>query len=180
MTHIYGYAVYVKEGLPFAGIYLYKTFWILTYVFDWVYFTHCLISFSSIKHLLCLYATVFDSISSNIDEFLSMNTSANVFVFGVFKVHHKDWLTILVELIDLVNSVIVFLSQMTLLRWLTFLLGSLTVILTVLLFWISFFLLMLVFVLQWLSLHCEVLIILLSQFPLTFQQTQTGMLCFIA
>ena len=162
------------------GIYLYKTFWILTYVFDWVYFTHCLISFSSIKHLLCLYATVFDSISSNIDEFLSMNTSANVFVFGVFKVHHKDWLTILVELIDLVNSVIVFLSQMTLLRWLTFLLRSLTVILTVLLFWISFFLLMLVFVLQWLSLHCEVLIILLSQFPLTFQQTQTGMLCFIA
>ena len=120
MTHIYGYAVYVKEGLPFA--------WDLplenlldSYVFDWVYFTHCLISFSSIKHLLCLYATVFDSISSNIDEFLSMNTSANVFVFGVFNVHHKDWLTILVELIDLVNSVIVFLSQMTLLRWLNFL-----------------------------------------------------------
>ena len=33
---------------------------------------------------------------------------------------------ILVELIDLVNSVIIFLSQMTLLRWLTFLLGSQT------------------------------------------------------
>ena len=68
----------------------------------------------------------------------------------------KDWVTcipILVELIDLVNSVIIFVSQMTLLRWLTFLLRSLAVILTVLLFWISFFLLMLVFVLQWLSLH---------------------------
>ena len=37
---------------------------------------------------------------------------------------------ILVELIDLVNSVIIFLSQMTLLRWLTFLLGSQTVILS--------------------------------------------------
>ena len=37
--------------------------------------------------------TVFDSISSNIDEVLSINSSANVFVFGDFSVHHKDWLT---------------------------------------------------------------------------------------
>ena len=34
---------------------------------------------------------VFDSISSNIDEVLSINPSANVFVFGNFNVHHKDW-----------------------------------------------------------------------------------------
>ena len=44
-------------------------------------------------------------------------------------------LNILVELIDLVNSVIIFLSQITLLRWLTFLCGSQAVILIVLLFW---------------------------------------------
>ena len=37
--------------------------------------------------------TVFDSISSNIDEVLSINPSANVFVFGDFSVHHKDWIT---------------------------------------------------------------------------------------
>ena len=37
--------------------------------------------------------TVFDSISSKIDEVLSINLSANAFVFGDFKVHHKDWLT---------------------------------------------------------------------------------------
>ena len=37
--------------------------------------------------------TVFDSLSSNIDEVDSINPSANVFVFGDFKVHHKDWLT---------------------------------------------------------------------------------------
>ena len=37
--------------------------------------------------------TVFDSISTNIDEVLSINPSANVFVFGDFNVHHKDWLT---------------------------------------------------------------------------------------
>ena len=36
---------------------------------------------------------VFDSISSNIDEVLSINPSANVFVFGDFNVHYKDWLT---------------------------------------------------------------------------------------
>ena len=82
-------------------------------------------------------------------------------------------LSILVELIDLVNSVIIFLSQMTLLRWLTFLLGSQTVILIVLLFWIYLFLLMLVFVLQWFSLHWGILI-MLSQFPLTFHQIHNG------
>ena len=72
------------------------------------------------------------------------------------------------ELIDLVNSAIIFQSQTTLFRWLTFLLTSQTVVLIVLLFWIYFFLLTLVFVIQWLSFHCEILIMLLSQFPLTF------------
>ena len=37
--------------------------------------------------------TVFDFISSNIDEVLSINPSANIFVFGDFNIHHKDWLT---------------------------------------------------------------------------------------
>ena len=37
--------------------------------------------------------TVFDSILSNIDEVFLINPSANVFVFGDFNVHHKDWLT---------------------------------------------------------------------------------------
>ena len=36
---------------------------------------------------------VFDSISSNIDEVLLINPLANVFVFGDFNTHHKDWLT---------------------------------------------------------------------------------------
>ena len=54
-------------------------------------------------------------------------------------------LPILVELIDLVNSVMIALSQVTLLRWLTYLLGSQTLILTVLLFWRYLFFLTLVF-----------------------------------
>ena len=69
-----------------------------------------------------------------------------------------------IRYIDLVNSVIIFPSPMTLLRRSIFLLGSHSVWL----FWISFFLLMLVFVPQWLSLHLEILIMFLSQFPLTF------------
>ena len=51
-------------------------------------------------------------------------------------------------------------------------LGSSTVTLTVLLFWIYLFLLMLVFVLQWLAVHWEILIMLLSQLPFSFQKTQ--------
>ena len=39
---------------------------------------------------LCM---VFDSVLSDIDELLSINPSANVFIFGAFNVHHKDWLT---------------------------------------------------------------------------------------
>ena len=37
--------------------------------------------------------TVFDSISSSIDKVLSINPTANVFVFANFSIHHKDWLT---------------------------------------------------------------------------------------
>ena len=39
---------------------------------------------------LLLLCTVFDT---NIDVVLSINPSANLFVFGDFNVHHKDWLT---------------------------------------------------------------------------------------
>ena len=43
-------------------------------------------------HLLRLYAQFLMFFLSNIDEVLSINPSANVFVFGFFNVHHKDWL----------------------------------------------------------------------------------------
>ena len=69
-------------------------------------------------------------ITNLIKSFLSLETSTSIIRTG---------LPIMVELIDLVNSVIIFLSQMTILRWLTFLLRSHTVVLIVLLFWIYFF-----------------------------------------
>ena len=151
-------------------------------------FSLSLTSFTSLNVLLFfLYwspssslCIVFDSISSNVDEvlstkhlltFLSLETLTSIIRTGLPP--------ILVELINLVNSVIIFLSQMTLPRWLTFLLGFQTVILIVLLFWIYLFLLTLVFVLQWLSLHWKILIMLLSQFPLTFHQILNGMPRFI-
>ena len=61
------------------------------------------------------------------DEVLSINPSAIVFASGNFNVHHKDWLTYSGGTDRMVNSVIIFLSQMILLKWLIFLLGSLTV-----------------------------------------------------
>ena len=46
---------------------------------------------------------------SNTDEIFSINPSANVFVFGDFNIHNKDWVTYSgEELIHLVNSVIIF------------------------------------------------------------------------
>ena len=92
-------------------------------------------------------STVFDAIPSIIDEVLLINPSGNVPVFGDFNVDDTDRLTYSGEM-DLVKSVIIFLYEMTLLRRLAFLIGSLTVTLTVLLFWMYFFLQTLVFVLQ--------------------------------
>ena len=45
------------------------------------------------------------SISSNIGEVLSINPSANVFVFVDFNVHHEDWLTHFARTDRLVNFV---------------------------------------------------------------------------
>ena len=153
---MYGLAVYVKEGLPFAlDLSLENT--TDSYLCFWLALRHSVSYFffhyRSPSSSLC---TFFESISSNIDEVLSINPSAkpidqpiHVFVFGDFNVHHKDWVTYSGGT-DRPGELC---YPMTLFRWLTFLLGLLTVILTVLLFWIHLFLLTLVFVLQWLSLH---------------------------
>ena len=92
-THIHGLAVYVKEGLPFArdlslgnSADCYLCFRLaLLHSVSYFFFLY-----RSPSSALC---TVFDSISSNIDEVLLINPSANVFVFGDFNIHHKDWLT---------------------------------------------------------------------------------------
>ena len=60
----------------------------------WLALLHLVSYFFFLCRLLSLSLnTIFDFISSNIDEVLLSNPSANVFVFGDFNVHHKDWLT---------------------------------------------------------------------------------------
>ena len=90
ITHMHGLAVYVKEGLPFA--------WDLSLEHSAdSYLRFRLALLHSVSYFFFLYRSpssslcmVFDSISSNIDEVLSINPSADVFVFGDFNVHHKD------------------------------------------------------------------------------------------
>ena len=92
-AHMHGLAVYVKEGLPFAwdlslenSADSYLCFQLaLLYSVSYFFFHYWSPSSS-----LC---TFFFSISFNIDEVLSINPSANVFVFGDFNIYHKDWFT---------------------------------------------------------------------------------------
>ena len=89
-THMHGFAVYVKKGLPFArdlslenSADSYVCFWLaLLRAVSYFFFLYLSASSS-----LCM---VFDSTSSNIDEVLLIKPSA-VFVFGDFNIHHKDW-----------------------------------------------------------------------------------------
>ena len=90
-THMHGLCeVYVKEGLPFA--------WDLS-LENCRFLSFRLALLHSVSYFVFLYqvpylslCSIFDSISSNIDEVLSINPSA-VFFFGDFNVHNKDWLT---------------------------------------------------------------------------------------
>ena len=114
-THMHGLAVYVKEGLPFAqDLSLEKS--ADSYLCFWLALLHSVCYFFFLYQSPSSLCTVSVSISSNIDEVLSINPSANVSVFGDFHVHHKDWITDSGGTDRLVNSVIVFLSQTTLLR----------------------------------------------------------------
>ena len=93
VTHMHGLAVYVKEGLPFTrDLSLensedsYWCFWLaLLHLVSYFFFLY--------RSPSSLWCTAFDSISSNTDEVLSINPSANVLVFGDFNGHHKNWLT---------------------------------------------------------------------------------------
>ena len=91
-THMHGLAVYVNEGLSFAlelslenSADSYLCFWPpLLHSVSYFFFLY-----RSSFSCLCM---VFDSVSSNIEEVLSINPSTNVFVFRDFNTHHKDWL----------------------------------------------------------------------------------------
>ena len=176
---MHGLAVYVKEGLPFA-----RDLSLENSADSYLCFRLALLH--SVSYFFFLYrspssalCTVFDSISSNIDEVLSISPSANVFVFGDFNVHHKDWLTYsggtdrsdeLCYNFSILND----LTQMV--KFLTRIPDCDSHSPA----FLDLFLLTLEFVLQRLSLPWEILIMLLAQFPLTFHHIQNGMPRFIA
>ena len=90
---MHGLAVYMRKGLPFA-----QDLSLESSADSYLCFRLALLHL--VPYFVCLYrspssslGTVFDSVSSNIDETLSINPSANVFVFGDFNVYHKGWLT---------------------------------------------------------------------------------------
>ena len=171
---------YVKEGLPFARD-------VSPEKSADSYLRFRLALLHSVSYLFFLYrspssalCTVFDSISSNIDEVLSINPSANVFVFGDFNVHHKDWLIYsggtnrpgefcynfcisndLTQMVNFLKRIPDCDSHCPALLDLFF--SSDASICSTML-----------------SLHLEILIMLLSQFPLTFHHIQNGMPRFIA
>ena len=86
-------AVDVKEGLPFARDLPLENF-AYSYLCFRLALPHSLscyfFLYQSPSSSLC---TVFNYISSNTDEVLSINPSANLFVFGDFNIRHKDWIT---------------------------------------------------------------------------------------
>ena len=87
-THVHGLAVYIKEGLPFAwDLSLENCRFLLMFSTGFTSFSVLLFFlYHSPSSSLCM---VFDSISFNVDEVLSINPSA-VFVFEDFNVYHND------------------------------------------------------------------------------------------
>ena len=90
---MHGYAVYVKEGLPF-GRDLQPEHSAESYLCFRLVLLH------SVSYFFFLYRSppaslsmVFDSILPNIGQVHSINPSANVLIFADYNVHHKDRLT---------------------------------------------------------------------------------------
>ena len=149
-THMHTLGIYAKEGLPFArdlSLENYADFYLCLQLA----LLQCVLLLFPMSITFFILVHSFYFISSNIDKVLSINRST-AFVFGDFHIHHKNWFTYSAGT-DRSGELCYNVPQIYLLRWLIFLLGSQTVIVTVLLFWIYFFLLTLVFVLQCFSLH---------------------------
>ena len=115
-NYMYGLAVYIKKRLFFARDLSLENSPDSYLCFQLALLHSLFYFFFRYRSTSSSLFTVFDFISSNIDEVLSINPSANVFVFGDLMSIIRTGLPILLELIDLVNFVIIFLSQMTLLR----------------------------------------------------------------
>ena len=168
--HMHDLAVYLKEGLPYAWDLL------LENSAD-SYLCFRLALLLSVSYFFFLYrspslslCTVFYSISSKIDEVLSINPSANMFLFGDFNIHHKDWLTYsggTDRSGELCYNFSISNDRTQMVNFATRFSNCDSHRSALLDLFISFDA---VFVLQWISIHWEILIMLLSQFPSYLQQ----------
>ena len=104
VTHIHGLAVYVKKGLPFAGN-LSKTVRIVIYGFNWLYFIQC--RFSSVDYLLPFVLFLMVFLLTWMRFFQSTHLLMCLSLEALTSIIGTGW-PILVELLDLVNSVIIF------------------------------------------------------------------------
>ena len=90
---MHGLAFYVKQELPFSREFSQENFADSYLCFRLALLRSVSYFFFLYRSPLSLLFTVFDSILSNIVEVLSIKPSTNVFAFGEFSAHHKDWLT---------------------------------------------------------------------------------------
>ena len=101
--------VHVNGGLPFAWDLCLENLQILNHVFDWLYYTQGLTSFSSVNHLSWLYAWFFILFHLTLMG-LSQSTHLPMCLVD-FNVNHKDWVQpVLVELIDFYNFYVFYNS----------------------------------------------------------------------
>ena len=128
-THMHCLAVYMKERLPLGLISrkLYRLLLMFSTVFTSL----------SVLLLFPLLITFFIFVYSFLFYFISINPSANVFVFGDFNIHHKDWLTYSGGTDQPGELCYNFSISNDLTQTVNF--TTQTVILIILLFWISFF-----------------------------------------
>ena len=92
VAHMHVLAVYVKEGLIFAW-HLFLENSVHSYSCFQLVLLSALLRFCLSSIFLSLCSLFNDLIPCNINEVLSMNPSANAFVFGDFSIYHNNWLT---------------------------------------------------------------------------------------
>ena len=93
ITQMHSLVVYVKERLAFAWDSSLENSEYPYLCFQLAFFCSVFYFYSIYRSMFSCFCSILDAISSSIDGILSMNPSANVFVFGDFNVHHNDSLT---------------------------------------------------------------------------------------
>ena len=82
----------VRSYLPCAGI-IFRENWGFLIVFSTGFTSFGFLFLFPLLITIFVFVLSFDTISSNIDEILSINPSASVFILEDFNLHHKHWLT---------------------------------------------------------------------------------------